>query len=44
MELTEDADACFDRALAEAFADPETVQVHVRAVEYGCYHFRVDRP
>ncbi|WP_030273730.1 DUF1203 domain-containing protein [Streptomyces sp. NRRL B-24484] len=44
VELTEDADACFDRALAEAFAHPETVQVHVRAVEYGCYHFRVDRP
>lgn len=44
VELTEDADACFDRALAEAFADPGTAQVHVRAVEYGCYHFRVDRP
>ncbi|WUN28580.1 DUF1203 domain-containing protein [Streptomyces sp. NBC_00316] len=24
--------------------DPDTAQVHVRAVEYGCYHFRVHRP
>lgn len=44
VELPEDADGAFDRALAEAFTDPDTVQVHVRAVEYGCYHFRVDRP
>ncbi|MFD9126932.1 DUF1203 domain-containing protein [Kitasatospora sp. NPDC059571] len=44
VELPEDADAALDRALAEAFADPQTVQVHVRAVEYGCYQFRVDRP
>jgi hypothetical protein len=44
VELPEDADAAFDRALAEAFAHPDTVQVHVRAVEYGCYHFRVERP
>lgn len=44
VELSEDADADFDRALTEAFDAPETAQVHVRAVEYGCYHFRVDRP
>ncbi|MFJ1600376.1 DUF1203 domain-containing protein [Streptomyces sp. NPDC088261] len=44
VELPEDAEAAFDRAFTEAFADPETAQVHVRAVEYGCYHFRVDRP
>lgn len=44
LELPEDAQAAFAHALAEAFADPETAQVHVRAVEYGCYHFRVDRP
>ncbi|WP_392674614.1 DUF1203 domain-containing protein [Streptomyces sp. LN785] len=44
VELTEDADASFDRAFTEAFADPDTAQVHVRAVEFGCYHFRVDRP
>ncbi|MEU6865537.1 hypothetical protein ABZ924_20115 [Streptomyces sp. NPDC046876] len=24
--------------------DPDTAQVHVRAVEHGCYHLRVDRP
>ena len=44
VELPEDADGAFDAALTEAFADPGTVQVHVRAVEYGCCHFRVDRP
>jgi Protein of unknown function (DUF1203) len=44
LELPDDAQAAFAHALAEAFADPETAQVHVRAVEYGCYHFRVDRP
>lgn len=44
VELPEHADASFDRAFTEAFADPDTAQVHVRAVEYGCYHFCVDRP
>ncbi|MER5530400.1 DUF1203 domain-containing protein [Streptomyces sp. NPDC002677] len=44
LELPHDSRAAFEHALAEAFADPETAQVHVRAVEYGCYHFRVDRP
>ncbi|MER6271355.1 DUF1203 domain-containing protein [Streptomyces sp. NPDC001797] len=44
LELPDDPHAAFERALAEAFADPGTAQVHVRAVEYGCYHFRVDRP
>ncbi|MEU9343376.1 DUF1203 domain-containing protein [Streptomyces sp. NPDC048278] len=44
LELPDDAQAAIAHALAEAFADPATAQVHVRAVEYGCYHFRVDRP
>ncbi|MFJ9711987.1 DUF1203 domain-containing protein [Streptomyces sp. NPDC101234] len=44
LQLPDDAHAAFEHALTEAFADPRTVQVHVRAVEYGCYHFRVDRP
>ncbi|MFJ9561457.1 DUF1203 domain-containing protein [Streptomyces fuscichromogenes] len=44
LELPDDAQTAFAHALAEAFADPRTAQVHVRAVEYGCYHFRVDRP
>ncbi|MHB9856945.1 DUF1203 domain-containing protein [Streptomyces sp. YIM S03343] len=43
VEFPEDADAAFERALTEAFAHPDTVQVHVRAAEYGCYLFRVDR-
>ncbi|TXL89031.1 DUF1203 domain-containing protein [Streptomyces sp. IB2014 016-6] len=33
----------FDQAFAEAFADPEVALVHVRAVEYGCFHFEVRR-
>ncbi|MFG3292030.1 DUF1203 domain-containing protein [Streptomyces sp. NPDC048179] len=42
--LPDDAHAAFEHALAEAFHDPGTAQVHVRAVEFGCFHFRVDRP
>lgn len=33
----------FDTALDEAFAEPEVVLAHVRAVEYGCFHFEVRR-
>ncbi|MFE5791969.1 DUF1203 domain-containing protein [Streptomyces sp. NPDC056503] len=33
-----------DEAFAEAFADPAVALVHVRAVEYGCFHFEVRRP
>ncbi|MFD3525620.1 DUF1203 domain-containing protein [Streptomyces sp. NPDC058653] len=36
-------DEPFDEAFAEAFADPEVALVHVRAVEYGCFHFEVRR-
>ncbi|MGW7488423.1 DUF1203 domain-containing protein [Streptomyces sp. NPDC054786] len=41
LEVPEDAQAAFDAALTEAFADPEVALVHVRAVEYGCFHFEV---
>ncbi|POX38380.1 DUF1203 domain-containing protein [Streptomyces sp. Ru73] len=44
LELPEDAEAALDAALDEAFAEPETALVHVRAVEYGCFHFEVRRP
>ncbi|MFC6061832.1 DUF1203 domain-containing protein [Streptomyces ochraceiscleroticus] len=44
LELPQDADAAFDQALAEAFDDPETALVQVRAVEYGCFQFEVRRP
>jgi hypothetical protein len=44
LVLPEDADAAFDDALDDAFADPDTAQVHVRAVEHGCYLFLVGRP
>ncbi|MFE0137219.1 DUF1203 domain-containing protein [Streptomyces sp. NPDC059037] len=44
FEIPEDTTAGFDAALAEAFADPEVALVHVRAVEYGCFHFEVRRP
>lgn len=44
LEVPDDAPAAFDAALGEAFADPEVALVHVRAVEYGCFHFEVRRP
>ncbi|MFC9397148.1 DUF1203 domain-containing protein [Streptomyces sp. NPDC057027] len=44
LELPEPPAAGFDQALAEAFADPAVALVHVRAVEYGCFHFEVRRP
>ncbi|MYW65744.1 DUF1203 domain-containing protein [Streptomyces sp. SID8379] len=44
LELPADPAAALDAALDEAFADPEVVLVHVRAVEYGCLHFAVPRP
>lgn len=44
FEIPEDADAGFDAALAEAFEQPDVVLVHVRALEYGCFHFEVRRP
>ncbi|MFI8995236.1 DUF1203 domain-containing protein [Streptomyces sp. NPDC053542] len=44
LELPQDADAALDAALDEAFAGPETALVHVRAVEYGCFHYEVRRP
>ncbi|MFP8964530.1 DUF1203 domain-containing protein [Streptomyces nanhaiensis] len=39
-----DATAVLDAAPDEAFADPETALVHVRAVEYGCFQFEVRGP
>ncbi|RCH68562.1 DUF1203 domain-containing protein [Streptomyces sp. SDr-06] len=44
LTLPEEATPAFDAALDEAFADPEVALVHVRAVEYGCFHFEVRRP
>ncbi|MDO0924217.1 DUF1203 domain-containing protein [Streptomyces sp. TG1A-8] len=44
LEIPADATAGFDAALDDAFDDPEVVLVHVRAVEYGCFHFEVRRP
>jgi hypothetical protein len=41
LELPEEPTVGFDAALEEAFADPEVALVHVRAVEYGCFHFEV---
>ncbi|MCF6525266.1 DUF1203 domain-containing protein [Streptomyces sp. JJ36] len=42
--VPEEAERGFTWALAEAFAAPEVALVHVRAVEYGCFHFEVRRP
>ncbi|MFF8376313.1 DUF1203 domain-containing protein [Streptomyces sp. NPDC015661] len=44
LELPETPAEGFDRALGEAFDDPAVALVHVRAVEYGCFHFEVRRP
>lgn len=44
LELPEVPGEGFDEAFEEAFADPAVVLVHVRAVEYGCFHFEVRRP
>ncbi|MEV4946241.1 DUF1203 domain-containing protein [Streptomyces sp. NPDC053755] len=43
LELPEAATEAFDQALTETFADPDVALVHVRAVEYGCFHFEVRR-
>ncbi|MGW7052683.1 DUF1203 domain-containing protein [Streptomyces sp. NPDC054887] len=44
LELPLDATAGLDAAFTEAFADERVALVHVRAVEYGCFHFEVRRP
>ncbi|MGW1229117.1 DUF1203 domain-containing protein [Streptomyces sp. NPDC001478] len=44
LEIPADEERGFDAAFAEAFADPAVALVHVRAVEYGCWHFEVRRP
>ncbi|UQA95381.1 DUF1203 domain-containing protein [Streptomyces halobius] len=38
-----DAGAGFDAVLDEAFAAADVALVHVRALEYGCFHFEVRR-
>ncbi|MEU1133910.1 DUF1203 domain-containing protein [Streptomyces sp. NPDC005900] len=43
LEIPEEGTRGFDAAFEEAFADPEVALVHVRAVEYGCFHFEVRR-
>ncbi|MFI8999437.1 DUF1203 domain-containing protein [Streptomyces sp. NPDC053541] len=43
LEIPEAPTEGFDRAFAEAFADPAVALVHVRAVEYGCFHYEVRR-
>ncbi|MEU9455296.1 DUF1203 domain-containing protein [Streptomyces sp. NPDC048277] len=44
LEIPEDVVAGFDAAFDDAFSDPDVVLVHVRALEYGCFHFEVRRP
>ncbi|MEU0304286.1 DUF1203 domain-containing protein [Streptomyces sp. NPDC006175] len=43
LEIPADEEKGFEEALTEAFVDPEVVLAHVRAVEYGCFHFEVRR-
>ncbi|MBT2527167.1 DUF1203 domain-containing protein [Streptomyces sp. ISL-99] len=44
VEIPDDPTTGFDAAFAEAFEEPDVALVHVRAVEYGCFHFEVRRP
>ncbi|MFJ8659235.1 DUF1203 domain-containing protein [Streptomyces sp. NPDC093795] len=44
LELPETPDEALNQALTDAFTDPTVAVVHVRAVEYGCFHFEVRRP
>ncbi|MEU9798933.1 DUF1203 domain-containing protein [Streptomyces sp. NPDC051000] len=44
LEIPTDATAGFDAAFDDAFHDPDVQLVHVRALEYGCFHFEVRRP
>ncbi|MEU8773900.1 DUF1203 domain-containing protein [Streptomyces sp. NPDC048606] len=44
LSLGEEPAAEIEDALTEAFADPRTALVHVRAVEFGCFLFEVRRP
>ncbi|MER5311917.1 DUF1203 domain-containing protein [Streptomyces sp. NPDC002773] len=44
LELPETPDDALNQALTDAFTDPTVALVHVRAVEYGCFHFEVRRP
>ncbi|MFF3211121.1 DUF1203 domain-containing protein [Streptomyces sp. NPDC002886] len=43
LDLAEDPDAVVGQALTDAFDDPRTALVHVRAAEFGCYLFEVRR-
>ncbi|MET8688195.1 DUF1203 domain-containing protein [Streptomyces sp. NPDC004732] len=44
LEIPAEEEQGFDAAIAEAFTDPQVALVHVRALEYGCFHFEVRRP
>ncbi|WP_411105526.1 DUF1203 domain-containing protein [Streptomyces sp. cmx-4-9] len=44
LDLAVDPDGVLERALDAAFADPAVALVHVRAAEFGCFHFEVRRP
>lgn len=43
LEIPEDTTKGYETAFEEAFKDPEVALVHVRALEYGCFHFEVRR-
>lgn len=43
FQVPQNAQDGFTRVIGEAFADPEVVLVHVRALEYGCFQFEVRR-
>ncbi|MFJ6636003.1 DUF1203 domain-containing protein [Streptomyces sp. NPDC091376] len=44
LDLGDDPTAVIEAALADAFADPSVELVHIRAAEFGCFHYEVRRP
>lgn len=40
----EHAEVVAEAALHDLFADPDTATVHVRAVDFGCFHTEIRRP
>ncbi|MEU3303557.1 DUF1203 domain-containing protein [Streptomyces sp. NPDC006678] len=44
LDLGDDPTAVIEAALADAFADPSVALVHIRAAEFGCFHYEVRRP
>ncbi|MFJ9596357.1 DUF1203 domain-containing protein [Streptomyces virginiae] len=44
LDLGEDPHGEIERALDDAFAEPDVALVHLRFAEFGCFQFEVRRP